>query len=153
MTGPSNGALDLCPNCAQRRADAVVDYYEVVAFTYAARAASRRRRDISFRKTWVSGKARLCEQCANLYNKSVAHRQIGSRLINWGTAILLGGAILFLFLYSNVSALQHGVGEYAIALPTLLGLIGVIYGLIQLVLGTTLKRRATHFLEKRLKPS
>ena len=151
MTDLSNGVLDLCPNCAQRRADTVVDYYEVVAFTYSARAASRMRRGISWQKTWVSGKAWLCEQCANLYNNSVTHRQIGRRLVNWGTAILLGGAILFLVLYNNVSALQHGIGEFIITLPTLLGLIAVIYGVIRLGLGTTLKRQATHFLDKRLR--
>lgn len=153
MVDLSNSVLGLCPNCAHRRADTVVDYYEIVAFTYSARRSSRMRRQINWRKTWVSGKAQLCDQCANLYNKSVSRRQMGRRLVNWGAAILFGGALLFLILYANVSALKSGIGAFIIALPTLLGLICLLYGVMVTVLGTTLKRRATHFLDKRLRSS
>ena len=148
-----NDPLQVCPNCTQRRADTVVDYYEVVQFDYSAQSHARRRRQVSLRKTWVEGKSRLCGQCAGLYTRSVTNRRLGRRLVSWGTAVVIGGAILFLILNANVAPLRQGAGELASAIPTLLGLIGVIVGLALLAQGTILKRRATRFLEKKLRSS
>ena len=48
--------------------------------------------------------------------------------------------MLFLILYSNISALKHGMGEYIIALPVLCVFLCLTYGLIQLVMGRSMKK-------------
>ena len=44
MTLPSNNVSSLCPNCTQHPADTVVDYDEIVDFSFSTHYASRRRR-------------------------------------------------------------------------------------------------------------
>lgn len=151
MTTVTEIELGLCPNCTDRRADTFVDYYEVVSSEYSTHAATRTRRGVRWRKSWVSGKVRLCSQCASLYNRSVMYRQRGRRVIKWSAAGIVGGGILYLILQSQVPALSHGIWALALTLPALVAFVFLCIGLVFLAMGTLLKRRGAYFLEKRLK--
>jgi|SRR5579871_772382 hypothetical protein len=136
----------LCPNCAERVADTTVDYYEVVDLSMSKKGGIR-----SWRKTWTSGKIRLCRQCADQYNRSVELRKSGRRLINWSFGLIIGGALLFLILFSDVPALNHGIGALIAALPVLLGFVMLVVSIVQQVIGNALRRSSTRFIANQLK--
>jgi hypothetical protein len=120
----------MCPNCGRRPATTRVDFDEVTSFSFSSRTAGRMgQRDRSFRSTSTHGTAMLCSVCADGYERMVATRAIGRRLLNIGFLVLVIGALLFAVLDYVAPALGTGLAGLAIATPVALGLLFLLAGL------------------------
>ncbi|GEM_PF-2045748 len=144
----SAGVSGLCPLCKQRPADTTVYYDEVLSTRTTASRLSRYRTRYARSALSSHGNMQLCAPCAARYEDSIASRTLGHRLLNWGTALLLGGCLLFLFMYASV---RGSLLELVTSLPVLIGIVLIGSGAGLLIAGNRQKQPVVRYLRERLK--
>jgi hypothetical protein len=139
----------LCPNCHKRPADTLLEYDEVIAFDYQARSWTRRRRQISWSQTSVSGKVMLCRECAAAYARSVALRRIGHRFTNIGMALIGVGFVTYFAAVLLNTDLHLSPAQLIPLAPAVIGLVSLVVGLGIELSGRMIRHSATRFLANR----
>jgi len=145
----ADGQGQLCPNCKQQPADMPTPYDEALVSETRAVRPSRRRRQLSHQSVGVYGTATLCGACAAAYQRNVALRTNGRRLVTWGFWAVVASAILYYVLIGQIPALAHGPQAILPALPVLACMLVVGAGLLVWAAGMVGRRSATRFLPAR----
>ena len=136
----------MCPNCRQRPAEVPVEYDELLASDYQARAWSRRKRQISWSQTSASGKVTLCRDCAAAYARSISLRQTGRRFTNIGMALVAVGFVAYFAAVWAIAGLSGSPLQLLPLAPAAIGLLSLLAGLGMELAGRAVKRGATRFL-------
>jgi hypothetical protein len=140
-------AEGMCPNCGVRTADTGVSFSEVVYSRFSSRPAGYGGwRQRSYSNLTRYGQVTLCSACATRYGRLVRWREWGRRLLNYGFAVLLVGAVLYGVLASSQSSLSSGVGQLLLAAPPVVGALVMLIGAVFSVVAAIMRRSATRFI-------